>query len=84
MNLERPTRTPKFVEYAVNYALKSPDQEWSDDVADFDPNPIKIPPYQRKIVWDEKTIHDFLKFKSCAFWNRHIGTITRGGITDFT
>ena len=67
MNLDRPTRTPKFVEYAVNYALKSPDQEWSDDVADFDPNPIKIPPYQRKIVWDEKAINDFLNSKAVLF-----------------
>ena len=67
MNLERPTRTPKFVEYAINYALKSPDQEWPDDVADFDPNPIKIPPYQRKIVWDEKTIIDFLNSKAVLF-----------------
>ena len=67
MNLERPTRTPKFIEYAINYALTSPNKEWSDDVADFDPNPIKIPPYQRKIVWDEKKIKDFLKSKSVLF-----------------
>ena len=48
MNLERPTRTPKLVEYATNFALKSPGKKWHDDVDDFDPNPIKIPPYQRK------------------------------------
>lgn len=67
MNLERPTTTPKFVEYAIGYALKSPDQKWSDGIADFDPNPIKIPPYQRQIVWDEKTINDFLTSKAVLF-----------------
>lgn len=67
MNLERPTRTPKLVEYATNFALKSPGKKWHDDVNDFDPNPIKIPPYQRKIVWDEKTISDFLKSKAVLF-----------------
>lgn len=67
MNLERPAVTPKFVEYATGYALKSPGRAWSDDVADFDPNPIKIPPYQRKIVWNEKTIDDFLKSKAVLF-----------------
>ena len=67
MNLKRPTTTPKFVEYATNYALKSPNREWPDDVDDFDPNPIRIPPYQRKIVWDEKTINDFLNSKAVLF-----------------
>ena len=66
MNLERPTKTPKFVEYATNYALK-PEREWPGEVDDFDPNPIKIPPYQRRIVWDEKTIEGFLESKAVLF-----------------
>lgn len=67
MNLERPTKTPKFVEYAINYALKPPEGDWPDEVDSFDPNPIKIPPYQRKIVWDEETISGFLESKAVLF-----------------
>ena len=58
---------PRFFEYAIEYALKSVDREWSDEVDAFDPNPIKIPPYQRKIVWGKKTITDFLESKAVIF-----------------
>lgn len=67
MNLARPTVTPKFVEYAINYALKSSGQEWSDELEGLDPNPIQIPTYQRKIVWDEDTIENFLDSKAVIF-----------------
>ena len=67
MNLDRPTVTPKFVEYAISYALKSAGHEWSDELKGLDPNPIQIPTYQRKIVWDEDTIENFLDSKAVIF-----------------
>lgn len=67
VNLDRPAITPKFVTYAIEYALQSSEREWTDEIKNLDPNPIKIPSYQRRIVWDEETIGDFLDSKAVVF-----------------
>lgn len=70
MTISRPGETPQFFSYAVHYALTSSDKssdDWPDSVKDFDPNPIQIPPYQRKIVWKKKEISEFLDSKSILF-----------------
>ena len=70
MPISRPAETPSFFSYAVHYALTSSDicaEDWPDSVKDFDPNPIVIPPYQRKIVWRKKEISEFLDSKSILF-----------------
>ena len=67
MPLSRSGETPVFFEYAVKYALKSNEKVWPPDVDDFDPNPIKIPAYQRKIVWNKNDIKDFLESNSILF-----------------
>ena len=67
MPLSRPGETPYFFEYAVKYAIKSSKKEWPAEVSDFDPTPIKIPAYQRKIVWGKDEIKKFLESKSILF-----------------
>jgi len=76
MPLNRPGETPPFFEYAVKYAVKDAHSntdesengtEWEKLEQDFDPNPITIPPYQRKIVWKEDQLEAFLDSKSVLF-----------------
>lgn len=67
MPITRPGETPFFYEYAVKYALKSSKEDLPESVSDFDPNQISIPPYQRRIVWKEQEIKDFLESKSILF-----------------
>lgn len=66
MTLNRPTTTPIFLAYPTEYALGSA-ETWDSEVGDFDPNPITIPPYQRKIVWDKQTIKEFFESNAAFF-----------------
>lgn len=70
MGITRPGETPAFYRYPVDYALTSSklsSDDWPDSVQDFDPNPIQIPPYQRKIVWGKKQVSDFIESNSILF-----------------
>ncbi len=67
MPLARPGETPQFFEYAVKYALRPKSGSWPQLVKNFEPKSITIPPYQRRIVWREYEIREFLKSESILF-----------------
>lgn len=82
MVIVRPGDTPHFYEYAKSYALVSndrPSSKWPEAVKVNDPNPIKIPAYQRKIVWGTQEVKEFLDSKAVLF-----GTVimAQGGNTN--
>ena len=63
MAITRPGETPHFYVYPTQYALTNSDgdsRKWPNALKNYDPNPILIPNYQRRIVWDKKRIREFI------------------------
>lgn len=70
MAITRPGETPHFYVYPTQYALTNSDgdsRKWPNALKNYDPNPILIPNYQRRIVWDKKRIREFIDSTSTLF-----------------
>ncbi len=70
MPITRPGETPSFYKYSISYALtssKMPKETWPELVKEYDPMPIIIPPYQRKIVWKKNEVKEFIESSSTLF-----------------
>jgi len=72
--IERTGKTPIYADYGTMYALcdqQNPPESWKDIVKKCappnGPKAVVIPPYQRKLVWDEDDIDAIVHSKSNLF-----------------